>query len=69
MDNKTTQDQPTRLEVATPGPLTVKGCFTLIGADGKEIHLDENAKNHGIHLCICGRSKHKPFCDGSHNKI
>ena len=64
MDN----NKPTRLEVAASGPLTVKGSFTLIGADGREIRIDEKVKADGIHLCICGRSKHKPFCDGSHKQ-
>ncbi len=28
--------------------------------------IDEETSNKELHLCACGLSKHKPFCDGSH---
>ncbi|MCL5442670.1 MAG: CDGSH iron-sulfur domain-containing protein [Candidatus Marsarchaeota archaeon] len=27
------------------------------------------AKDFQLHLCACGLSKHKPFCDGSHMHV
>ncbi len=30
--------------------------------------LDEEAAKTELHICACGLSKHKPFCDGSHKK-
>lgn len=51
------------VKVFPNGPYEVKGDFTLIGKDGKEI------PNKGtVHLCRCGASKNKPFCDGAHVK-
>ncbi|MCL4404635.1 MAG: CDGSH iron-sulfur domain-containing protein [Candidatus Marsarchaeota archaeon] len=29
---------------------------------------DEKLRNFEIHICACGLSKNKPFCDGTHMK-
>ena len=54
-----------RLEVSpTPdGPLTLRGPFELIGADGEREGGERAA------LCRCGASGNKPFCDGTHRGI
>ncbi len=44
------------------GPLLVRGPFELVDQDGNAI----DAKRKTIALCRCGRSKIKPFCDGTH---
>ncbi|MDX6523809.1 MAG: hypothetical protein QOI17_1322 [Gaiellales bacterium] len=44
------------------GPLVVRGPFSLVDAQGREI----DAGRKTIALCRCGRSKLRPFCDGSH---
>lgn len=51
------------IKVTSGGPYLVEGEIKLIDKDGKEKVMQ------GAHLCRCGRSKNKPFCDGSHNKI
>ena len=43
------------------GPLIVEGTVKIIGQDDKLIQECNNAA-----LCCCGRSRNKPFCDGSH---
>jgi CDGSH-type Zn-finger protein len=51
--------------VITPyenGPLIVRGPFVLTDQDGNEI----DAGRRTVALCRCGRSKLRPFCDGSH---
>jgi CDGSH-type Zn-finger protein len=47
------------------GPLLVRGDFTLVDQDGNEIP-NERAT---IALCRCGKSRMRPFCDGSHKLV
>jgi len=51
------------ITVLKSGPYLVKGPIKLVHADGKEELKDV------AHLCRCGASANKPFCDGSHVKI
>jgi CDGSH-type Zn-finger protein len=44
------------------GPYLVRGSFALRDQDGNEIALDRRT----IALCRCGRSRTRPFCDGTH---
>ncbi|MGZ5496767.1 MAG: CDGSH iron-sulfur domain-containing protein [Candidatus Aminicenantales bacterium] len=43
------------------GPLWVKGAIPIESADGVEYE-----RRNRVTLCRCGRSRNKPFCDGSH---
>jgi CDGSH-type Zn-finger protein len=47
------------------GPLLVRGPFLLTDQDGNEIEV----RNRTIALCRCGRSRRKPFCDGTHKAV
>jgi CDGSH-type Zn-finger protein len=47
------------------GPLLVRGPVRLLGADGAAIECDRDP----IALCRCGRSRLKPFCDGTHKLV
>ncbi|MFL5970682.1 MAG: CDGSH iron-sulfur domain-containing protein [Gaiellaceae bacterium] len=47
------------------GPLLVRGPITLRDQDGNEIALDRTP----IALCRCGKSRLRPFCDGSHKLV
>ena len=49
--------------VQKDGPLQVDGPFTLHGAHGKPVYCGTQTW-----LCRCGRSRSKPFCDGSHHE-
>lgn len=44
------------------GPLLVRGTFTLLGASGEVL----TPRRETVALCRCGRSKLRPFCDGTH---
>jgi CDGSH-type Zn-finger protein len=47
------------------GPLLVRGPFQLIDQDGNEIAVDRET----VALCRCGRSRIRPFCDGTHQVV
>lgn len=54
---------PTKITLIPNGPLAVQGDFVITKADGTKVETKETA-----HLCRCGKSANKPFCDGSHTK-
>ena len=47
------------------GPYLVRGPFRLMDQDGNEIAVERKT----IALCRCGRSRIRPFCDGTHKGI
>jgi CDGSH-type Zn-finger protein len=47
------------------GPLLVRGPFRLTDQEGNEITVRRDT----IALCRCGKSRLRPFCDGSHQLI
>ena len=44
------------------GPLLVRGPFQMFDQDGEPIEVGRET----VALCRCGRSRLRPFCDGSH---
>jgi CDGSH-type Zn-finger protein len=69
---------PGKVKVTPNGPYLVSGNLPL---SEQEIRVDKDDQSHGwkegrkypmqesYALCRCGRSRHKPFCDGTHNKV
>jgi CDGSH-type Zn-finger protein len=47
------------------GPLLVRGPVRLTDQNGEEIVVERET----IALCRCGRSRLRPFCDGTHKLI
>ena len=47
------------------GPLLVRGPFRLADQDGNEIEVGRRT----VALCRCGKSRLRPFCDGTHKVI
>jgi CDGSH-type Zn-finger protein/nucleotide-binding universal stress UspA family protein/nitrite reductase/ring-hydroxylating ferredoxin subunit len=54
-------DLPRAISPVQNGPLFLTGNVTLIASDGTALETRNR-----ITLCRCGRSKNKPFCDGTH---
>ena len=47
------------------GPYLVRGPIRLLDQDGNEVELTRRT----IALCRCGKSRTRPFCDGTHKLI
>jgi CDGSH-type Zn-finger protein len=47
------------------GPLLVRGPFRMIDQDGREIDVGCRT----VALCRCGKSRLRPFCDGTHKVV
>lgn len=47
------------------GPLIVRGPVRMRDMYGKEIDVGRET----VALCRCGKSRIRPFCDGTHNVI
>ncbi|MBB5873434.1 CDGSH-type Zn-finger protein [Allocatelliglobosispora scoriae] len=47
------------------GPLLLRGDFEIVTPDGDRI----DAGRPTVALCRCGKSRIKPFCDGTHKLI
>lgn len=54
-------DAENRVTVSAHGPLFIRGDLNIAGADPSMPGVSFRAA-----LCRCGQSKHKPFCDNSH---
>jgi len=55
----------TRITAYRDGPLLVRGPFRLEDQDGNPIESGRDT----IALCRCGKSRMRPFCDGTHRLV
>ncbi|RDE11942.1 MAG: iron-binding protein [Candidatus Thorarchaeota archaeon] len=51
-------------ERGVSGPIWLKGCISFESADGRKYETRNR-----VTLCRCGKSRNKPFCDGSHVSV
>jgi CDGSH-type Zn-finger protein len=59
---------PTRPILVTPyrdGPLLVRGPARIVDTEGRELERRRDP----IALCRCGKSRLRPFCDGTHKLV
>ena len=47
------------------GPYLVRGDFVVTDQHGNQLQTERRT----IALCRCGKSRMRPFCDGTHNVI
>jgi CDGSH-type Zn-finger protein len=47
------------------GPLLVRGPFRMLDQDGNAIDVEREI----VALCRCGKSRLRPFCDGTHKLV
>jgi CDGSH-type Zn-finger protein len=47
------------------GPLLIRGPFRLQDQNGNEIDVGRET----VALCRCGKSRIRPFCDGTHRVV
>jgi CDGSH-type Zn-finger protein len=57
--------QTARITAYRDGPLLVRGPVELVDQDGRTIQVDRET----IALCRCGKSRLRPFCDGTHKLV
>jgi len=54
-------DLPRAVAVTKDGPYWVTGAIPVTLSDGRQLEVRNR-----VELCRCGKSSHKPFCDGTH---
>jgi len=54
----------TTITIYPDGPLLVRGPIDLRSEEGQPIEVDRPV----IALCRCGKSRIRPFCDGTHKQ-
>ena len=47
------------------GPLVIRGGFRIVDQDGNDIAPGRET----VALCRCGKSRTRPFCDGTHSLV
>ncbi len=58
-------DDETLITPYRDGPLLVRGPFRMQDQDGNEIEVGRRT----VALCRCGKSRLRPFCDGTHKVV
>jgi CDGSH-type Zn-finger protein len=59
------QPEPVTITPYPDGPYLVRGPFVLQDQEGNELPPGRRT----IALCRCGKSRMRPFCDGTHKLI
>lgn len=60
--------EPVKVTVKPSGSILIEVPVVVVDAEGHEIPQPPTKRPGTVKFCGCGRSKGKPFCDGSHNE-
>jgi len=52
----------THIELVKDGPALIRGSYIIRDANKKKVKIEGEVAA----ICRCGKTKHSPFCDGSH---
>jgi CDGSH-type Zn-finger protein len=63
---ETALPEEVRILVRRNGPYRLYGPAKVVDAEGNEYSKPDGE---WVHLCRCGRSGTKPFCDGTHKHV
>jgi CDGSH-type Zn-finger protein len=58
-------EPPARITAYRDGPFLVRGPVEIVDQDGNTIPIDRET----VALCRCGKSRLRPFCDGTHKLV
>ncbi|MGE5527186.1 MAG: CDGSH iron-sulfur domain-containing protein [Methanosarcina sp.] len=64
-ENQSPEAEPVTITPYPDGPYLVRGSFVVTDQEGNELPLQRQT----IALCRCGKSRMRPFCDGTHKLI
>jgi CDGSH-type Zn-finger protein len=59
------ESPPATITPYPDGPYLVRGEFAITDQEGNELPIERRT----IALCRCGKSRLRPFCDGTHKLI
>jgi CDGSH-type Zn-finger protein len=65
VDPNPEQSSPVTITPYPDGPYLVRGDFVVRDQEGNELPTERRT----IALCRCGKSRMRPFCDGTHKLI
>lgn len=51
------------IEIVKDGPMKISGRLNL-----SDSLRGINEESNALYLCLCGKTKRQPYCDGSHRK-
>lgn len=65
LEHQADQSRPATITPYPDGPYLIRGDFVIQDQEGNELPVERQT----IALCRCGKSRIRPFCDGTHKLV